>query len=85
MFLPVFIDVALSLVAIFFILCTTVASVNEGITAIIRGRGRFLKRSIAVLLNEEKDSTLMQELYRSAHIYRERVFSWLSRSKTLVN
>ena len=83
MFIPVFIDVALSLVAIFFILCTSVASFNEVITAFIKGRGRFLKRSISVLLDEANNIGFMDKIYSSPHIYKDRIFSWLGRKSYL--
>ena len=76
--IPTIIDVAISLIVIFFLLSTLVSFINEIISLIISSRGKLLKNSLDKLLADEADadaSPLVNRLYESKHIYKLRIFN----------
>lgn len=81
---PIIIEVAISLVVIFFLMSTLVSFIYEIIALVFSSRGKVLKNSLKLLLNENKKSAvIIDSIYESAHIYKLRIFKKLNRSQYL--
>ncbi len=81
---PIIIEVAISLVVIFFLMSTLVSFIYEIIALVFSSRGKVLKNSLKLLLNENKKGAgIIDSMYESAHIYKLRIFKKLNRSQYL--
>lgn len=81
---PIIIEVAISLVVIFFLMSTLVSFIYEIFSLVFSSRGKILKNSLKLLLNENKESSkVIDTMYESAHIYKLRIFKKLNHSKYL--
>ena len=77
--IPVILEVAISLIVVFFLMSTLVSFINEIIALAISSRGATLKNALHELLEEGKKQTtgLVNDIYQSPHIHKLRIFSWL--------
>ncbi|MBK8146053.1 MAG: hypothetical protein IPK62_14225 [Bacteroidetes bacterium] len=75
--IPVILEVAISLIVIYFLLSTVVSFINEIIALIISSRGKLLRESIRQLLVDNQNSDLVTKIYDNHHINKLRIFSWI--------
>lgn len=74
--IPTILEVAISLVVIYFLMSTLVSFINEIIALLFSFRGELLYKAIKELLDE---SGLHEELYASANIHKLRIFDFLKK------
>ncbi len=78
--IPVIVEVAISLIVVFYLMSTLVSFINEIIALAISSRGKTLKSALHELLEQGKKETdgIVERIYQSPHIHKLRIFSFLT-------